>query len=87
MSSVPVSLATLPAHSIFVPGDKKQDDWELVDSPSDSLVGTKVGRMVMRDKDLIVANGSELRMCSLAQESWSVETDSVGSFQERALWS
>lgn len=85
MPSVPVNLATLPAHSIFLAGNKKQDDWELVEAPSDTLVGTKTSRMVMRDKDLIVANGSEVRICSLAEQSWSVQNGTVGSYQVLVL--
>lgn len=86
MTSVPVNLAALPAHSIFESGKKKQDDWELVDAPTDGLVGTKTSRMVIRDKDLIVASGSEIRMCSLAGQSWTVEEGHVGTYQV-SCWS
>ena len=83
MPSVPINLSTLPAHSIFSPGagKEKQDDWELVDAPNDDLVGTKSSRMLLRDKDLIVASGSEVRMCGLAGDAWKVDGDSVGSYK------
>ena len=83
MPSVPINLSTLPAQSIFSPGagKEKQDDWELVDAPNDDLVGTKSSRMILRDKDLITASGSEVRMCSLAGDAWKVDGDSVGSYK------
>lgn len=83
MPSVPINLATLPAHSIFSSGSgkAKQDDWELVEAPNDDLVGTKSSRMILRDKDLIVASGSQVRMCSLAGEGWKVNGDKVGSYK------
>jgi hypothetical protein len=83
MPSVPINLATLPAHSIFLSGTgkEKQDDWELVDSPNGDLVGTKSSRMILRDKDLIIASGAEIRMCSLAGDAWTVNGDVVGSYK------
>lgn len=82
MPIVPISLATLPAHSIFEHAEqKKGEEWELVDSPNVELVGTKTSRMLMRDKDLIVASGSEVRICSLGGESWSVENGRVGWYK------
>jgi hypothetical protein len=83
MPSVPINLATLPAHSIFSSGTgkEKQDDWELVDSPNGDLVGTKSSRMILRDKDLIIASGAEIRMCSLAGDAWTVNGDVVGSYK------
>lgn len=82
MPTVPISLATLPAHSIFERAEKqKGDEWELVDTPNDGLVGTKSSRMIMRDKDLIIASGSEIRICSLGGESWKVDSGSVGWYK------
>ena len=81
MPSVPINLATLPAHSIFEHAEKKPEEWELVDSPNDELVGTKTSRMIMRDKDLLVASGSEVRMCSLGGESWDVIDGTVGLYK------
>jgi len=83
MPSVPINLATLPAHSIFSPGNgkDKQDDWELVDGPNTDLVGTKSSRMILRDKDLIVASGAEVRMCSLAGDAWKVEGRAVATYK------
>jgi nucleoporin NUP82 len=85
MPSVPINLATLPAHSIFKPtsgkNKEKQDDWELVDRPTESDVGTKSSRMILRDKDLIIASGSEVRMCGLAGDSLSVKDGAVGAYK------
>lgn len=82
MPTVPISLTTLPAHSIFERPDKlKGDEWELVDRPDDGMVGTKSSRMIMRDKDLIIASGSEIRVCTLGGESWNVVDASVGSYK------
>jgi hypothetical protein len=83
MPSVPINLTTLSAHSIFSSGSgkEKQDDWELVDAPDDDLVGTKSSRMILRDKDLIIASGSQVRMCSLAGEGWKVDGDVEGSYK------
>jgi len=83
MPSVPTNLATLPAHSIFSSGNgkDKQDDWEFVDGPNTDLVGTKSSRMILRDKDLIIASGAEVRMCSLAGDAWKVDGGAVGSYK------
>jgi len=83
MPSVPINLATLPAHSIFDSGsgNEKQDDWEVVDPPNGDLVGTKSSRMILRDKDLIVAHGAEVRMCSLAGDTWKVDDGVAGAYK------
>lgn len=83
MPSVPINLATLPAHSIFVSGNgkEKSDDWELVDSPHGDLVGTKSSRMILRDKDLIVASGAEIRICTLAGDALRVDGGVVGAYK------
>ena len=62
-------------------GKDKQDDWELVDGPNTDLVGTKSSRMILRDKDLIVASGPEVRMCSLAGDAWKVDGRAVGTYK------
>ena len=87
MPSVPINLATLPAHSIFTSSDGKgkQDDWELVDGPNTDLVGTKSSRMILRDKDLIVASGAEVRMCSLAGDAWKVDGGAVGTYKVSSM--
>jgi nucleoporin NUP82 len=87
MPSVPISLATLPAHSIFKQSSRneKGDDWELVDSPTHSLVGTKSSRLVLRDKDMIIASGSEVRICGLAGESFTVIDGAVGTYRVISL--
>jgi nucleoporin NUP82 len=83
MPSVPINLTTLPAHSIFTSSSdgKKQEEWELVDKPTDDLVGIKSNRMIMRDKELIVASGSEIRVCSLSGDSLTVDGDAVGAYK------
>jgi hypothetical protein len=81
MPSVPINLATLPAHSVFSSGGKGKDDWEFVDSPNDDLVGTKSSSMILRDKDLIVASGAEIRMSSLAGDAWKVDSGIVGTYK------
>ncbi|WWC95514.1 hypothetical protein V866_002379 [Kwoniella sp. B9012] len=87
--TIPFSLPFLRSHSIFIPPSSSststsQDDWELVDKPTDDLVGQKYGRMVMRDKDLLVAMGKEIRMMSLAgsgEGGWEVKEGKVGSYK------
>lgn len=82
MPTVPIGLPAFPAHSIFGKANEQQDDWLLVDAPvQGSVSGTKTSRMVLRDKHLIVANGSEIRMCSLGGESWDVEDGRVGTYK------
>lgn len=75
MPVVPVNLETLPGHAIFAAGKTKQDDWELIEGPSAGLVGPKISRMVLRDKDLIIAHGPEVRMCSLAEGGWAIQPE------------
>ena len=42
----------------------------------------KTSRVVMRDKDLLVATGKELRMMTMsAVEGWEVSGDSVGRYK------
>lgn len=85
--TIPLSLATLRSHSIFNPpistSSPPEDEWELLERPSaDESMSQKQGRMVLRDKDLIVAMGSEVRMMSLnaSDGSWKVEDGLVGSY-------
>jgi hypothetical protein len=87
MPSVPINLATLPAHSILSSGSgkEKQDDWELVDGPNTDLVATKSSRMILRDKDLIIASGAEVRMCSMAGDAWKVDGGAVGTYKVSSL--
>lgn len=86
--TIPLSLATLKSHSIFIPpistSSPPEDEWELLDRPSaDEPMSQKHNRMVLRDKDLIVAMGSEVRMTSLnaSDGSWKVEDGLVGSYR------
>lgn len=71
---------------------KGQDgEWQVVDKPADEdasssdddevEVGTKKQRVVVRDSDLIVAVGKELRMLNLSGESWVVKDGQVGAYK------
>nr|XP_019009175.1 uncharacterized protein I206_05821 [Kwoniella pini CBS 10737]OCF47956.1 hypothetical protein I206_05821 [Kwoniella pini CBS 10737] len=85
--TIPASLPFLRSHSIFIPSSSststsQDDDWELVEKQSDDLVGQKYSRMVMRDKDLLIAMGREVRMLSLAGgDGWEVENGKVGTYK------
>lgn len=85
---VPCSLATLHSHSIFAPSTPATGldaDWEVLDKPSDSEVGTKRTRLAVRDNDLFVAVGNEVRMVTLTGESWEVSNGRVGRYKVRYL--
>lgn len=81
--TIPVSLHALRWHSIFLsPSGYTDNDWVLIERPFEPLVEQKTSRMVMRDKDLIVTVGKELRMTSLGGgEGWDVRGGIVGSFK------
>nr|XP_018260420.1 uncharacterized protein I303_07339 [Kwoniella dejecticola CBS 10117]OBR82578.1 hypothetical protein I303_07339 [Kwoniella dejecticola CBS 10117] len=85
--TIPFSLPFLRSHSIFTPpststSTAQDDDWELVEKQTDDLVGQKYSKMVMRDKDLLVAVGKEIRMMSLAgSEGWEVKNGKVGTYK------
>ncbi len=83
--SLPVSLSTLSSHSIFLSPSSScstEDDWELVDRPTEPDNGQKTNRMAMREKDLFVAVGKEVRMSSLGgEEGWEVKDGKVGSYK------
>lgn len=86
-ASLPFSLATLRSHAIFVPpaSSSTDDGWELVDGGSASgssagLPAPKSARIAVRDKDLLVAFGREVRISSLSQ-AWEVHDGAVGSYK------
>ncbi|WRT69531.1 uncharacterized protein IL334_006518 [Kwoniella shivajii] len=87
--TIPFSLPFLRSHSIFIPPSSSSsstsldEEWELVDRPTDDLVGQKYTRMTIRDKDLLVAMGREVRMMSLANSEggWEVKDGQVGSYK------
>ncbi|WVQ96138.1 hypothetical protein IAU59_003240 [Kwoniella sp. CBS 9459] len=90
--TIPFSLNTLRSHSIFLPSSASSSsstaaaadaEWELIDKPTDDLVGQKTSRMVIRDKDLIVAMGREVRMMSLGsgEREWEVKDGKVGTYK------
>ncbi|KIR68697.1 hypothetical protein I314_01120 [Cryptococcus bacillisporus CA1873] len=86
--TIPLTFATLKSHSIFIPpistSSPPEDEWELLDrSSADEPMSQKHNRMVMRDKDLIVAVDSEVRMTSVhaSDGSWKVENGLVGSYR------
>lgn len=82
---LPFSLDALRSHAIFVPpaSSSTDDGWELVDSqPSlDGLPAPKNSRIAVRDRDLIVAFGKEIRMTSIAGEGWEIRGASVGGYK------
>lgn len=81
-SPVPFSLAALHTHSIFLPATAQpEDDWELVDRPGEPSVPARKSRLAIRDKDLIVAMGKELRMTHLSGEPWEVQEGRVGGYK------
>ncbi|WWC92973.1 uncharacterized protein L201_007936 [Kwoniella dendrophila CBS 6074] len=86
--NVPFSMPFLRSHSIFIPpssstSTSQDDEWELVDRPTDDLVGQKFSRMVMREKDLLVAMGRDVRMMSLAggEGGWELKDGKLGSYK------
>ncbi|ODO09974.1 hypothetical protein I350_02198 [Cryptococcus amylolentus CBS 6273] len=86
--TLPASLSAISSHSIFVPPPSSStldDEWELLDRPSadDEPLGQKNGRVAIRDKDLIVAVGKEVRMMGLGltEGGWKVEDGLVGSYK------
>ncbi|WWD20148.1 hypothetical protein CI109_104624 [Kwoniella shandongensis] len=89
VQTIPFSLSTLRSHSIFIPPSSSSssiaptdEEWELVNKPSDSAIGQKTSQMVIRDKDLLVAMDKEVRMMSLSSgEGWEVKDGKVGSYK------
>ena len=85
MASTPTlvpSLANLSKHSIFIPPvtTKPEADWELLDAPDDD-VPLKTSRMVVRDKDLIVAHGKEVRISNTGGDGWEVHDGHLGWYK------
>ncbi|CAK9780672.1 hypothetical protein CC85DRAFT_287955 [Cutaneotrichosporon oleaginosum] len=81
---LPFSLDALRSHAIFVPPASTSDDgWELVGpQPSyDGLPALKNARLVVRDRDLIVAFGKEIRMTSLSSDGLELRGTSVGGYK------
>jgi nucleoporin NUP82 len=86
MTALPISLSTLGSHSIFTPPQivgEGEDDWEVFQAPSDDVVGLKSSRMVIRDKDLFLAVGQEVRATTLGGEA-EVHEGVVGSYKVRS---
>lgn len=85
------SLHHLRAHSIFRTNGRasssstiRDEDLELVDAPSTStghLVGQKSSNVILREKDLIVAHGKNLRITNLPSEGWELTDGVVGSYR------
>lgn len=88
-SAIPFSLDTLRSHAIFLPpaSGSTDDGWVLVDTPAvaaDGLPACKNVRLAVRDKDLLVAFGNQVRITSLAGEGFEVNRDNtVGSYKVR----
>jgi len=84
-ATLPFSLETLRSHAVFVPpaSSSTDDGWEIVDSSAadNGLPAPKNARIAVRDKDLLVAFGKEVRMTSLAGEAWEVHDGTVGGYK------
>jgi nucleoporin NUP82 len=86
---LPPSLHHLKAHSIFhsnpqgSPSSASDEEWEFIEAPSSSksLFGQKASKVVLREKDLIVAHGREIRITNLASEGWELKDGIVGSYK------
>jgi len=90
---IPPSLHHLQSHAIFLPPVTstskiaQEEDWELVDNPSlpeHVLGGQKLSKVILRDKDLIVAHGREIRIASLGLDEWELKDEHVGCY--RVYW-
>ncbi|KAK8849523.1 hypothetical protein IAR55_004857 [Kwoniella newhampshirensis] len=89
VQTIPFSLSTLRSHSIFIPPvsassstPSNDEEWELVDRPSDPAIGKRTSRMAMRDKELLVAMDKEVRIMTLSSsEGWEVKDGCVGSYK------
>lgn len=60
----------LETHPIFASSSHSpvlEQEWEVVGRPNDLDIKPKQNRLVVRDKDLIVASGNEVRITSLQQ--------------------
>lgn len=91
-----ISLDTLHSHTIFVPASASsssqdaEEDWQLVSGIDDEedeseeeelRVPQKTGKMVMRDNDLIVAMGKEVRVAKTGGDAWTVKEGKVGNYK------
>ncbi|KAL7421188.1 hypothetical protein Q5752_004073 [Cryptotrichosporon argae] len=82
MPTLPPSLSLLSKHAILLPPEQAhEDEWELVDAPP---AGTAPSRLAMRDKDLLVAWGREIRMATF-ESGWDVNGGVVGSYRSPHL--
>lgn len=83
MPALPFSLEALSSHAIFVPPASSSTDesWDFVDM--EQPMPFQSARMAMREKDLLVAFGKEVRMTSLAGEGWEVHAGTVGGYKVR----
>lgn len=83
-ATLPFSLGALRSHAIFVPpaSSSTDDGWEVVDSPQDDgIPAPKNSRIALRDKDIIVAFGKEIRMTSLTGPGWEINGGTVGGYK------
>ena len=87
------SIFAAPRQSNPKAGEEPVDEWQVVDKPDEGdgdsvyddaeevVVGSKKQRIAVRDNDLIVAAGKELRIVSVTGESWPVKDGQVGSYK------
>jgi nucleoporin NUP82 len=92
MSTAPPSLHSLASHCIFAPPaslatkDGQDDDWQIVAAPMEEVLGgQQLSKVVLRDKDVIVAHGKEIRVTSLVGDSWEVNSGRVGNYKVSIL--
>jgi nucleoporin NUP82 len=81
MSSVTCSAKSIHQHSVLIP-PTKEEEWELVPCGSDVEIPAKRGRVVMRDKDLLVVIGNEIRMTTVSGgDEWQTKEGRVGGYK------
>lgn len=83
-ATLPFSLAALRSHAIFVPPASSSTDegWEIVETAQDDgLPAVKNSRIALRDKDILVAFGKEIRMTSLTGPGWEINSGTLGGYK------
>ncbi|ORX37896.1 hypothetical protein BD324DRAFT_578902 [Kockovaella imperatae] len=81
--TVPLTHRSLASHSIFSPPDhdsSSSGDVGPSRSNASPNIAPKVRRMVIRDKDLLVAFGRELRMTHIGDKDLRFENERVGTY-------
>ena len=75
------SLSALPSHSIFIP-PKETGTKEQISLADDNLeIPLKCNKIALRDKDIIVAHGSEIRITNISNEDWEEHDGQLGHYK------